>query len=118
MTVRLIDELGYRMALRVLGCLYFGILVISIIFARSRFRPAPSNTGSKGLDAFIDPSMLTWKFFLLALFCFLVPFGYIAPFFLAPTYASNVIHANASTGSTLVSIMSGKVPYLLHIYVC
>ncbi|CDS13676.1 hypothetical protein LRAMOSA05850 [Lichtheimia ramosa] len=107
LTVRLIDELGYRMALRVLGCLYFGILVISIIFARSRFRPAPSNTGSKGLDAFIDPSMLTWKFFLLALFCFLVPFGYIAPFFLAPTYASNVIHANASTGSTLVSIMSG-----------
>lgn len=99
------------MALRVLGCIYFGILVIAIIFAKSRFRPAPSNTGSKGLDAFFDPSMLSWKFFLLALFCFLVPFGYIAPFFLAPTYASNVLLADASTGSTLVSIMSGKTPY-------
>lgn len=108
MTQALIASMGYRNALRILGSVSFGILAIATALARSRWRPPPSsNTGGRGLAAFFDRSMLTIPFGLLALFSFLVPFGYVAPFFLAPTYASS-IGVSAAGGSALVSIMSGK----------
>ncbi|KAI9274758.1 major facilitator superfamily domain-containing protein [Phascolomyces articulosus] len=105
MTQRLIATMGYRMALRILGAMIFGILLIATALARSRYRPPPSSNGG-GLGALFDKSMMSISFVLLSIFAFLVPFGYIAPFFLAPTYAS-YIGQDAQAGSTLVSILSG-----------
>ncbi|KAI8145223.1 major facilitator superfamily domain-containing protein [Fennellomyces sp. T-0311] len=101
----LISSLGYRNTLRILGAMNFGILLIATALARSRYRPPPSS-GTGGLSAFFDKSMMSVSFLLLAIFAFLVPFGYIAPFFLAPTYAS-YIGVDDARGATLVSIMSG-----------
>ncbi|KAI9492498.1 major facilitator superfamily domain-containing protein [Zychaea mexicana] len=105
MTQSLIDSMGYRMALRILGAMNFGILLIATALARSRYRPPPSSNGN-GFGAFFDKSMMTIPFLLLVIFAFLVPFGYVAPFFLAPTYAS-YIGVDAARGSTLISILSG-----------
>ena len=104
-TQSLIASLGYRNALRILGAMNFGILLIATALARSRYRPPPSS-GTGGLSAFFDKSMMSSSFLLLSIFAFLVPFGYIAPFFLAPTYAA-YIGVDPARGSTLVSIMSG-----------
>lgn len=100
----LIQQLGYRQALRVLGGMYFGILCIAVGLARSRWRPPPSPT--KGIGAFWDPSMATSAFGFLMLFSLLVPFGYVGPFFLAPTYAT-YLGQGQQTGSNMVSIMCG-----------
>lgn len=58
------------------GCMEFGILAIAVLLARSRWRPPPTEKTGFGLDALIDPSMRTWKFLLLIIFAFFVPFGY------------------------------------------
>ncbi|ORZ01415.1 major facilitator superfamily domain-containing protein [Syncephalastrum racemosum] len=104
LSTHLIQQLGYRQALRVLGGMYFGILCIAVGLARARWRPPPSPT--KGIGAFWDPSMATSSFALLMLFSVLVPFGYVGPFFLAPTYAS-YLGQSQQTGSNMVSIMCG-----------
>ncbi|KAI7848429.1 major facilitator superfamily domain-containing protein [Circinella umbellata] len=105
MTQHLIATLGYRMALRILAATIFGILLVATALARSRYLPPPSSNG-KGLGAFFDQSMMSIAFVLLSLFAFLVPFSYVTPFFLAPTFAS-YLGEDAAHGSTLVSILSG-----------
>lgn len=102
MSQSLIQSAGYRNSLRALGGLGFGLLCIATALARPRFRP-PS-AGGKWWKL-IDTKLLNFSFCIFLVFAFLVPFGYVAPFFLAPTYAG-VIGVDASMGSSLVSIMS------------
>jgi nitrate/nitrite transporter NarK len=102
MSQQLIEHLGYRNALRVLGATMFGLLCISTALAMSRFKPSPSG---RPWYALVDRSLLGTQFNLLFLFSLLVPFGYIAPFFLMPTYAAS-IGVDSTNGAALVSIMS------------
>ncbi|KAI9313742.1 major facilitator superfamily domain-containing protein [Dichotomocladium elegans] len=108
MTERLIALYGYRMALRILGATYFGILVIAVVLAKSRYLPPKSTSSSSfGLDNFWDKSMASRKFLLLAIFSFIVPFGYTGPFFLTPTYVTSVLGGTSAQGSAMLSVMSG-----------
>ncbi|KAI9253802.1 major facilitator superfamily domain-containing protein [Phascolomyces articulosus] len=102
MTQSLISTIGYRNALRALGGMGFGLLCIATALAVSRYPPQRSN--GKPWNIF-DPSLLNLPFSFLLLFALFVPFGYVAPFFLTPTYA-DYIGVDASAGSTLISIMS------------
>lgn len=103
MTQSLITSIGYRNALRVNGSLIFALLAIGTCMAISRY-PPPNPKGGSSLAIF-DRALMTWKYFFIVVFSFLVPFGYVAPFFLTPTYAT-VIGVDASMGASLVSIMS------------
>ncbi|KAL0079748.1 major facilitator superfamily domain-containing protein [Phycomyces blakesleeanus] len=103
MTQYLISTVGYRNSLRVMGGMGFGILGIATCLAFSRWRPAPSK--NSGIFSIFDRSIISKHYLILLLFGFLAPFGYIGPFFLAPTYASH-IGADSSTGASLVAIMS------------
>ena len=105
MTQHLIENLGYRMALRITAAFIFGILLIATALARSRYLP-PASSNGKGLSALFDQSMMSMSFVLLSFFAFLVPFAYVTPFFLAPTFAS-YLGEDAAHGSALVSILSG-----------
>ncbi|KAI8336961.1 major facilitator superfamily domain-containing protein [Chlamydoabsidia padenii] len=100
MTDRLITNLGYRNALRIEGAMGFGLLVLATSLAFSKSRP-----GGKGF-AIVDKSIITRDLTALMLFCSLVTFGYMGPFFLAPQYASFLGH-DAADGAALISIMSG-----------
>ncbi|KAF7723454.1 hypothetical protein EC973_002007 [Apophysomyces ossiformis] len=99
----LISTVGYRNALRAMGGLGFALLSIATVLALSRWRP-PSTPDRKWWAVF-DISLIDRDFGLLLLFTLFVPFGYIAPFFLTPTYAA-YIGVDAANGATLVSIMS------------
>ncbi|KAI8145443.1 major facilitator superfamily domain-containing protein [Fennellomyces sp. T-0311] len=102
MAQSLISTIGHRNALRAMGGMGFGLLCIATALAVSRYPPAPSNGKPWNL---LDRALLSWPFAFLLLFSLFVPFGYVAPFFLTPTYA-DYIGADASSGATLVSIMS------------
>lgn len=102
MSQLLISTAGYRMALRALGGLGFGLLCIATALAHARYPPSKTNT--KWWD-FIDKSCFNLPFCFFLVFGLIVPFGYVAPFFLAPTYATS-IGVDQGRGSTLVSIMS------------
>ncbi|KAF7726988.1 hypothetical protein EC973_008183 [Apophysomyces ossiformis] len=103
MTQHLVSSIGYRNALRVIGGMGFGVLVIATSLAMSRWRPP--KTASRGFSSIIDLSLINLRFGILLLFGFLVPFGYVGPFFLAPTYAP-YIGMSIASAATLVSIMS------------
>ncbi|ORX49935.1 MFS general substrate transporter [Hesseltinella vesiculosa] len=104
MITQLIQTIGYRDAIRVLGAFGFGILVIATSLAFSKFRPASSGHGY--FSSMVDIKLLSHDFNVLLVFCFLVPFGYLGPYFLAPQYATYLGY-DATTGANLVSIMSG-----------
>ncbi|KAI8089262.1 major facilitator superfamily domain-containing protein [Halteromyces radiatus] len=99
MTERLFSTLGYRNTLRVEGAMGFGILMLATAMAFSRYRPA-------GTFSIIDTKLLTKDMLITILFCVIMPFGYLGPFFLAPQYAS-FLHRTPAEGAALISIMSG-----------
>ncbi|KAI8084136.1 major facilitator superfamily domain-containing protein [Gilbertella persicaria] len=103
MTQRLIANLGYRNALRIQGAFGFGLLCISTALATSRYRP-PKNGKNKWYHVY-DRSLISRRFLLLLAFSFFVPFGYVAPFFLAPQYVGH-IGLDASAGAAMISVMS------------
>lgn len=103
MSQSLIANIGYRNALRTIGSMIFGLLCIAIILARPRYKPQP--TSDRPWYRIIDTKLITFRFSLILVFCFFVPFGYVAAFFLTPSYAIK-IGSSAATGSTLVSVMS------------
>ncbi|KAI9317746.1 major facilitator superfamily domain-containing protein [Dichotomocladium elegans] len=105
MSQSLIATIGYRNTLRTMGGMGFGLLCVATTLAVSRY-PPPSDKKSGGSPLrLFERSLFTWPFNFVLVFSILVPFGYVAPFFLTPTYAS-VIGASDSMGSSLVSIMS------------
>ncbi|KAG0170499.1 hypothetical protein DFQ28_001813 [Apophysomyces sp. BC1034] len=103
MSQHLIASVGYRNALRAIGGMGFGILLIATALAKSRWRPPPS--ASSVFSSMIDLSLIDTRFSILLLFGFIVPFGYVGPFFLAPTYGP-AIGMSIASAAALVSIMS------------
>ncbi|KAI7891270.1 major facilitator superfamily domain-containing protein [Mucor mucedo] len=105
MIQKLILTIGFRNTLRVQGAFGFGLLCISTALATSRYRPPPSSNGKNKWYHVYDASLLSRRFVLLLCFSFFVPFGYVAPFFLAPSYCE-YIGLDASTGAVMISVMS------------
>lgn len=105
MIENLIRTVGYRNTLRIEGCFGFAILCIATALATSRYRP-PRLTGdnNKWYHMF-DRSLLTPRFILLLCFGFFVPFGYIAPFFLAPQFVQS-LGLDSASGAAMISVMS------------
>ncbi|KAI8643909.1 major facilitator superfamily domain-containing protein [Parasitella parasitica] len=105
MTQRLIVSIGYQNTLRVQGAFGFGLLCVSTALATSRYRPPPSLNSKNRWYHVYDSSLISRRFVLLLGFSFFVPFGYVAPFFLAPQYVQS-IGLDASTGAAMISVMS------------
>ncbi|KAI8334160.1 major facilitator superfamily domain-containing protein [Choanephora cucurbitarum] len=103
MVQKLIATLGYRNALRIQGSFGFGLLCIATCLATSRYRP-PRYGKNKWYHIF-DRSLISKRFMLLLSFSFFVPFGYVAPFFLAPQYVQ-YIGLDATAGAAMISVMS------------
>lgn len=105
MSQNLIISLGYRNALRIIGAMGFGILLISTSLAFSKYLPGGVQRGKITKVVIVDTSIVGRDFLLLCCYCFFIPFGYLGPFFLTPQYVS-YLGGSASQGATLVSIMS------------
>ncbi|KAG1494766.1 hypothetical protein G6F46_006741 [Rhizopus delemar] len=101
----LIDNLGYRDSLRVLGAISFTLLCISTALATSRYRPPLSNNGQGKWYHIVDFDLINLRFILLFIYAFFAGFGYLAPFFLAPQYAQHV-GMSTSAGAAMISVMS------------
>ncbi|KAI7881456.1 MFS general substrate transporter [Lichtheimia hyalospora FSU 10163] len=124
----LIQTLGYRNALRVMGCIVFALLALGTALARARYpppSPKPSNESiisceastttseennneksqtSKKHRSCLSSPLISVPFGLFMVFALLAPLGYLIPFYLMPTYATQVVGASESMGSALVSI--------------
>jgi MFS family permease len=105
MTQKLMVSIGFRNTLRVQGAFGFGLLCISTALATSRYRPPQSSNGAVKWYHIYDSSLISRRFILLLFFSFFVPFGYVAPFFLAPQYVAS-IGLDVSTGAAMISVMS------------
>ncbi|KAI8074544.1 major facilitator superfamily domain-containing protein [Gongronella butleri] len=103
MTTHLIETLGYRQALRVLGAFGFGLLIIATALAFSKHRPTIKGSY---FSSIIDTSIVNREFVILLVYGFLATFGYLAPYFLAPQYATYLGY-DIETGANMVSVMSG-----------
>ena len=104
----LIETLGYRNALRVLGAIVFAILSLATLLARARYPPSSSTPTimqkSSNITSLRSSPLFSTPFALGLIFSLLVPFGYVVPFYLMPTYAMQQVGASASMGAALVSI--------------
>lgn len=100
LTQALLSQVGYRMALRYLGILVFGLLAIATVLCKARWPPKKD-----AKFVFIDTSILTTDVFIFMGFGILVPFGYLTPFFLVPQYATS-IGVSAGQSSVIVGVMS------------
>ncbi|KAI9306820.1 major facilitator superfamily domain-containing protein [Cunninghamella echinulata] len=105
MSQSLIVSIGYRNAIRAIGAMGFGILIISTCLAFSKYLPGGVKRGKVSRLVIIDTTIIDRNFLLVCAYCFFIPFGYLAPFFLVPQYVS-YLGGSASQGATLVSIMS------------
>lgn len=124
----LIQALGYRNALRVMGCIVFALLALGTALARARYPPPSrkrssndsettttasqvendndekSQRSNKKHRACLSSPLISIPFGLFMIFALLAPLGYLIPFYLMPTYATQVVGASESMGSALVSI--------------
>ncbi|KAI7877775.1 MFS general substrate transporter [Lichtheimia hyalospora FSU 10163] len=104
----LIETLGYRNALRVLGAIVFVLLSLATVLARARYPPSSSTPTitqkSNNTTSLRSSPLFSTPFALGLIFSLLVPFGYVVPFYLMPTYAMQQVGASASMGAALVSI--------------
>ncbi|CAO3631663.1 unnamed protein product [Cunninghamella blakesleeana] len=105
MSENLIASIGYRNALRVIGAMGFGILMIATSLAYSKYLPGGVQRGKVTKIVIVDTSIISRDFILLCCYCFFIPFGYLGPFFLTPQYVT-FLGGDRSQGATLVSIMS------------
>ncbi|KAI7876865.1 MFS general substrate transporter [Lichtheimia hyalospora FSU 10163] len=105
----LILHLGYRNALRVLGGIGIILTGTGTILIRTR---ESSSHDDQQQDHPHKPlhdrseTMFTWSYIFYLLHSFLAPFGYVAPIFLAPSYAS-FIGATPELASLCLSIVEG-----------
>ncbi|GAB5588733.1 hypothetical protein Unana1_03633 [Umbelopsis nana] len=100
LTEALIASSGYRMTLRYLGIIIFGLLAIACVLAKSRWPPKKD-----GKIVIIDTSLLTTDVVIFMCFGVVVPFGYLTPFFLVPAYGAS-FGVTSSQTSVIVGVMS------------
>ncbi|KXT00034.1 hypothetical protein AC578_4871 [Pseudocercospora eumusae] len=97
---RLITEIGFPWAVRVIGFMAFGMLLIPIIFMRQRIRPPKAR-------AFLDYSAFTdWSFMAFVLASFLNYMGLFVIFFYLAYYGSDNGITSPSLSLYLVSIFN------------
>lgn len=111
----LIETVGYRNALRVLGCIVFALLSLAALISRARYPPSHSSTTSTTpttlmekkrcrVSLFRSSPFVSAPFAFALVFSLLTPFGYVAPFYLMPTYVMQVVGSSASMGAAFVSV--------------
>lgn len=113
----LIETLGYRNALRVLGSIVFALLSLATLIARARYPPSPSSNTTttttpssimqkkrRKIAFFRSSPLFSAPFAFALVFSLLTPFGYVAPFYLMPTYVMQVVGSSASMGGAFVSV--------------
>ncbi|KAI7881455.1 MFS general substrate transporter [Lichtheimia hyalospora FSU 10163] len=112
LTQYLLDTLGYRNALRTMGCILFVVFSLATILIRARYPPKPPQYrgGADEQDEKANTSspLLSPRFILFLVFMTLAPFGYLIPFYLMPTYATKALGASNSLGAAMVSIASAS----------
>lgn len=107
----LILHLGYRNALRVLGGIGIVLTGAGTILIRtcgiSLHADQQQQDQQKAFDArSSNTKIFTWSYIFYLLHSFLAPFGYVAPIFLSPSYAS-AIGATPELASLCLSIVEG-----------
>lgn len=108
----LMQTLGYRNALRVLGAILFGLFALATVLVRVRYPPSSSSSSNKqqrdnnygSISARASSPLLSIPFALAMVFSLLAPFGYIIPFHFMPTYAMVELGCSSSVASTMVSV--------------
>ncbi|RKP09410.1 major facilitator superfamily domain-containing protein [Thamnocephalis sphaerospora] len=113
-TRELIDAVGFRWCLRYVAIGSFVILVVAVLLAReceATKKPLDAMSMHSQKDAkkekLIDISVLKRKdFAALAMMATLATFGYMAPFYFLPSYAS-FIGLTESDGALFVGLSSG-----------
>ncbi|KAJ8655221.1 hypothetical protein O0I10_009089 [Lichtheimia ornata] len=114
LTQYLLDTLGHRNALRTMACILFVVFSLATILIRARYPPKPPQYRA-GVDDEQDKKanttrspLLSTPFILFLVFLALAPFGYLIPFYLMPTYATQALGASGSLGAAMVSVASAS----------
>ncbi|KAK7047267.1 hypothetical protein VNI00_006498 [Paramarasmius palmivorus] len=104
-TRKLIDEVGVRWALRIMGILTVVLCVIAFAFMKPRDvkRQASSSTTSLTLSQILKDG----KFYAVYAFMFLHIFGYYIPTFYNPEYARVRLHRDGTDSATTLAIQAG-----------
>ena len=104
----LIETLGYRNALRVLGAILFGLFALATVLVRVRYPPSPSNkqrdNNYGSISTRASSPLLSIPFAFCMAFSLLAPFGYVIPFHFMPTYAMVELGSSSSVASLMVSV--------------
>lgn len=108
LTQYLLDTLGFRNALRTMGCILFLIFTMATLLIRVRYPPKLPLYRSTAGDAQKSSPLLCTPFILFLVFLILAPFGYLIPFYLMPTYATQALGASGSLGAAMVSVASAS----------
>lgn len=114
LTQYLLDTLGHRNALRTMACILFVVFTLATILIRARYPPKPPQYRAGADDDEQDKKantrspLLSTPFILFLVFLALAPFGYLIPFYLMPTYATQVLGASGSLGAAMVSVASAS----------
>lgn len=106
----LILHFGYRNALRILGGIGIVLTGTGTLLIRTRrlslHADQQQDHQHKTSHAQSNTTMFTWPYIFYLLHSFLAPFGYVAPIFLSPSYAS-AIGATPELASFCLSIVEG-----------
>lgn len=99
----LIENLGYRMALRIEGVLGFVVLAAATCLA---FSNSASGAVKRPPFQLLHRDLLHRDYLLLIGYCLVCYFGFFGPFFLAPQYTVFLGHSK-SDGAARISLMAG-----------
>ncbi|KXS19153.1 MFS general substrate transporter [Gonapodya prolifera JEL478] len=99
-TQALVDNMGFRWALRLSGIISGGVLLLASLLLKSRF-PPPPRSPFFNLAYFRD-----WKFVVLYCAFFFFQFGFFLPFSYLPTYAVGV-GLTSGQGSFVLGLTNG-----------
>ncbi|GJJ74491.1 hypothetical protein EMPS_06849 [Entomortierella parvispora] len=101
LTNLLISKMGVQWCQRILGFCMLACLVAIFPFLRPRVKTVKT-------VSIVDWSLFKVKGFgWLWAFSLVMPFGYMIPVFLTPTYSSFILGQSSATGAQLISIFAG-----------
>ncbi|KAG7442941.1 MFS general substrate transporter [Guyanagaster necrorhizus] len=102
-TQKLINELGIRWTLRIMGLLTFAVAGVAFLFMRTKSIPVVQKNDRIQISHLLkDPVIYAlWIFMLLS------AFGYYIPTFYTPEYARNELHHTAQGGANALALQSG-----------
>jgi MFS family permease len=113
---RLIDDIGFPWAVRVVGFIALGTLMISIVFLRMRVKP-PKVRAAVDISAFSDPYYVVFVFVTLVAYMGLFVIFFYLPYYSEAegitnrsfaTYLVPIFNAASLFGRTLPNILADK----------